>query len=370
MPVLPPELEAHIILNHVDDTASLRACALACGRLCYWAQSRLFATITTYSDWDCSLSWAKRVERLVDILSRSPYLLLHVRSLVLVDSYPALLGVFATQRWKSLARLELHIIPEPSEEVVTSIQRLISGPSLQMLRLGFYGESWDSVYLSRILAYCSPTLANLDISHCSGSTSGPPLQIPSTLNFGSPRAQIRRLRLADSPAAVAALDADILPLDFTHVQEVVYSKSPHASLNSLLRRSKAHLSLKVDPKDCTLTSFDFSLPSLHTLECTYTPRTAHHILPRIPRTSRLTTLTLTASPDDWDPELQDQHQLIGALFDDQLLERFHRLRVVRVEVKMSLSRLEEELSTTELTLAIEGALPKLANAGMLAIIFT
>ncbi|KAF7299559.1 hypothetical protein HMN09_00961100 [Mycena chlorophos] len=373
MPVLPPELEAYIIVNHVEDRASLRACALVCSRLCYWAQSRLFAAITTYFDWGCKLSWAQRAKRLIGILDKSPHLLLHVRSLVVMECSPALLVVLATQAWKALDSLELQMIPHPSEEVVLNMERLISGPPLQALRLEFDDESWNSLYFSRILAHCSATLANLDISNCSGSTNDPPLPLPSTVNTGVRRAHIQRLRLIGSSAAVAALDADILPLDFTHLHEVVYSESPHPSLHSLLRRSKAHLSLKVDPKDPTLTSFDFSLPMLHTLECAFTASTAWNIIPRIPHTNCLTTLTLTTSISEWD-EFPYPHQNIGEQLDNQLVEHFHCLRVVRVEVKPPNTQFrtpffEEEITTTELILAIQQALPKLTNAGMVSIIF-
>ncbi|KAF7311137.1 hypothetical protein HMN09_00657900 [Mycena chlorophos] len=370
------ELEAMIISLYVDDPATLRACALACSRLCYWAQSRLFCTIITNFDVDGRLPWSRRAQRLADIFDRSPHLLFHVRSLVIGDSYPALLAVLATQKWKELASLELFLIPHESEDVVKSIQMLVSGASLETLRLAFGYETWSSMYFSRILANCSPTLVNIDLVHCSTEVHNinappqSPLAVSDTLNSPQ-RAQIQRLSLIESPGAVAALDTGTLPLDLTQVREVIYRQSPHVSLHSVLRQSRAHLTLKVDPNDLTLATFDFSLPSLRALECSFTARSVRSIISRIPRTSRLTMLTLTTSPNDWDPEitfLNHQH-LVAKLFDDKLSERFDYLRMVRVEVQPSLRRSETELTPAELTMTIEQTLPKLSNAGMVSIIF-
>ncbi|KAJ6476351.1 hypothetical protein C8R45DRAFT_377566 [Mycena sanguinolenta] len=392
-PTLPLELERSIVVDYVVGETTLRSCALTCGRLCYWAQSRLFHTINI--GWDYKITqgpWMRRVARLLTVLDTSPHISSHIRVIHVERSFTALLAVLASRKWDMLDALHLHEIPRGDEDeyrALESLQQLISAPALRTLELAFDNLVWSRTYFRSLMSHCSSTITDLRLKNCHDDF-GPHADVEYPLSDAAsqPRLlpRIKRLGLIYAPAAVAALDELSCPLDLTHVRHLEYYVSrptPHNSLGALLRRtgirSNIH-SLKVYPDDDdTLENLDFNFPSLRRIECRFTYDALSNLFPRISDGNRLTELTLTTFHDKWqadddlDLETHSHHHRLGLQIDSILSEKFPSLRAVVVEVEICPRRSNHDRSIPRLNPAvvvrsIERSMPRLAEMGMVSVI--
>ncbi|KAJ6466986.1 hypothetical protein C8R45DRAFT_1219309 [Mycena sanguinolenta] len=373
-PTLPPELERSIIVDYVGDDETLRSCSLVCGRLCHWAQSRLFHTIFVGLP---ERPWQKRVDRLVLILHTSPHLASYVRSIHVQRCNPAILAALASRNWDGLEALHLFEIPRGDEgSALESLHRLVSSPVLCILTLSFTHMTWSASYFRSIFAYCSSTLTDLRLMRCHEDPD--PFQCP-TSNPGperSPFPQINSLNLTHAMAAVPVLAT----LDLTHLRILDYHDSPHDTLSPLIHCfGRSVHSLKLNANDTTLKDFNFSLPSLSQLQCQFTSNTVWNVIERIPDHNRLTELTLTTSHDQW--QLNDgaqasagkhtMHQF-GAPLERMVLRKLPCLRTVVMEVTVRPRRIGTQFSRFNreaVVQAIERSMPRLTKMRMVSVNF-
>ncbi|KAJ7053880.1 hypothetical protein C8F01DRAFT_504056 [Mycena amicta] len=385
-PTLPPELERCILVDYVSSDAGLRSCALVCGRFCYWAQSRLFHTITIKADWDSKYytcrartdgPWMKHVDRLLGILDASPHLASHIRTLFVTQSFPALLTALSARSWDTVETLRLRRLPLADDAVFDCLQRLVSLPALRALELWFH-IGWSASYLTGLLAYCSSTLTDLRLALCHNIHAHVDYHPPCASRAPSrPLPQISKLTLTYASAAVAALAKPTFPLDLTRVRHLEYRESPNDSLGLLLGRIGTHLTfLKVDTTDSSLKNFDLTLPSLTKIECNFSNLAQWHLFARLPDQNRISELTFTTSHREW----QDTgdgcvpYRLVGPRLEGIMLPKLPSLRSVVFEVTKWPRKLEArvripKLNHAAVVLAIERVMPRLTEMGMLSVIF-
>ncbi|KAJ7210022.1 hypothetical protein GGX14DRAFT_565823 [Mycena pura] len=395
MPSIPPEVEQHILLQHLESRTALRSCSLVCSRFGYWAQSRLFESIVVSfrQRGDFPNPWIGRMRRLAGVLEASPHLALFVRRVKVWETTADVLAIIATMSLPNLHTLKLRgILRSDGSDVIQSFRRIVWGSSLRNLQLDFEPSSGNASYFSAFAAVLPFSLVSLNISRCMETSVDPwdAAVLPcARLRPYSPT--IQRLRLHFCPEAIALLNSPACPIDLGSVKHLDYCHSAYPELSLLLRRlgrtvdsitfrpagpggmiPLCPLLARIHPlSDTSLSNFDFHmLPGLVHIDCWLTEELILDVIERLPVANRIRSLRVGTSHPRWQdpsvaPDLDDQDmEQLGSDFEDAVLRRLPDLTTIMLEVTIIPDVGEPNhpvFDATSVAAAIRKSMPRLSS---------
>ncbi|KAF7307623.1 hypothetical protein MIND_00557500 [Mycena indigotica] len=375
---LPSELERAIVVDYLDDFPALQACALTCGRLCYWAQSRLFRKVGTSYEEPTRPSLTgpcmRRANRLLATLESSPHIVPHIHTLRIHQSFPALIDLLASREWPTLRTLHIYRLRlDDYESALGGLQRLVSSPRLNILEFECF--QWNPELFWNVMAHCSASVSQLILSNC--CTDGPriPLQYPRLLlKAVNTPARITTLSIRGAGDACTVLFDPLFPLDLTHVSAINYYNSLNKLLEPFLARHRSLHSLRFDVRDESVAELPLDLPSLTHFEFKFPQRAFFQdsVLMRLPLHNSVEKLTLTTFHNHWQDNhwLQTQDRIARRL--DALVapgQKLAGIRMVVVVVEVSRQPRTVDFSRAAVVKAMESAMPILARSGRLSVVF-